>query len=698
MRTHTVIAIIILACSLPGAAPAQPGLDEALERATRGALDRVAPCVVQIRTVGGLEVVGGGRGQMIKGKGPTTGLIVSPDGFIISSSFNFIHKPSAITVTLPGRPNPVNARVVASDPTRMVTLLKVEADNLPTPAPAPKAEFLIGQWALAVGRTWSETATSPPSVSVGIVSALDRMFGKAIQTDAKVSPVNYGGPLIDLQGRVMGLLVPMAQRGEGDTAGVEWYDSGIGFAVPLEDILRVLPALKQGKDLKPGLLGVRFDGTDQFSKPPKIGFVGFGTAAAKAGIQVGDIVIEMQGKPIVRQTQILHILGPKYEGDKVALKVKRGEQVIDVPEITLSGPPGAHAHGFLGVLPMRDDPEPGLEIRGVVPNSPAADAKLMPGDRIMKVAGAAFTGRDQFRARLDDLAPGMELKLDVKRKDGGKTETLTLKLGEYTADVPEELGDGSRKKALEPLKPAGPMGPMGPIPPRPPEKKDPKKDVKKDDKPAAEEKKNVRKGFFTQVDPSSAREYWVYVPENYDPNVSHALVIWLHPRGDAMQEPMLRIWRELCEQQHLILFAPKAENPTGWLTSEADSIKGDVRNLLSTYTIDRQRIVLHGLGGGATLAYWLAFDARDLVRGVAAIGGTMLNEPKDSVAHQRLAFFLVAGGKDPDIEAIKTIKPRLTLKLYPVISEELPEHGNGYLTDAEQIRKMVRWIETLDRL
>jgi len=405
-------------------------------------------------------------------------------------------------------------------------------------------------------------------------------------------------------------------------------------------------------------------------------------------------VVEMDGVKIVRHAQILHVLGPKYEGDKVSLKVKRGEQVIDLPDLTLTGPPGAHAHGFLGLLPMRDDPELGVEIRFVYPQSPADAAKLKPGDRILKIEDRPFSGRDQFFQRLDDLSPSSELKLEVKRKEGDKSETVTVTLAELPETVPEELPEGSHKKALAPRKEVQP--PMIPgQPPSPPAP--PKKDEKKPE-PAKEEKKDVKKGFFTKPDPATGREYWAYVPDDYDPNISYALLVWLHPRGDAMQENMLRIWRDLCKQHRIILLGPKAENPTGWLTSEVDSIKGDIREMLANYTIDRRRIVLHGLGNGATLAFWMAFDARDLVRGVATIGGVMQNEPKVNLAHQRLSFFLVAGGKDPDFEAIKANTPRLAEKRIPVLGHELAEHGNGYLNDAELLRKLARWIDSLDRI
>src|SRR5262249_32985964 len=158
---------------------------------------------VQIETSGGSDIVGSGPAGFRKGTGPTTGLIVAADGYVLSSAFNFANRPSAIFIAIPGRKERLLAKVVATDHTRMITLLKVEADRLPVPVAAPKKEIQVGQWAFALGRTWT-SLDKLPSISVGIVSALGRIWGKAIQTDAKVSPVNYGGPLIDLEGRVLG--------------------------------------------------------------------------------------------------------------------------------------------------------------------------------------------------------------------------------------------------------------------------------------------------------------------------------------------------------------------------------------------------------------------------------------------------------------------------------------------------------------
>ena len=110
----------------------------------------------------------------------------------------------------------------------MLTLLKIEADGLTPLEAVPKEEIFVGQWSIALGRTYEN---SFPNISVGIISAVGRIWGRAVQTDAKVSPVNYGGPLVDVTGRCLGILVPLQPDDTGETAGVDWYDGGIGFAI-----------------------------------------------------------------------------------------------------------------------------------------------------------------------------------------------------------------------------------------------------------------------------------------------------------------------------------------------------------------------------------------------------------------------------------------------------------------------------------
>ena len=151
----------------------------------------------------------------------------------------------------------------------MIVLLKIEVDRpLPTPEIAPEAEMRVGQWCIGVGRTFQPDR---PNMSVGILSATGRVWGKALQTDAAVSPNNYGGPLVDIRGRVLGVIVPLSPQSADEIAGYEWYDSGIGFAVPAEHIRKtLLPRLKKGHDLYPGLAGFTLKSRDLYTARPTI--------------------------------------------------------------------------------------------------------------------------------------------------------------------------------------------------------------------------------------------------------------------------------------------------------------------------------------------------------------------------------------------------------------------------------------------
>src|SRR5690606_2366997 len=159
----------------------------------------------------------------------------------------FANNPSTVRVSVPGHPNRYVAKVVATDETRMLTLLKInpEGQKLPVPTAAPVSELRIGHTMIALGRSFGTGADEPPAGSVGISSGLERTWGRAIQADAKWSPGISGGQLVDVHGRVAGVLVPASPRAEGETAGFEWYDAGIGFAIPLEDSNRALPRLKK---------------------------------------------------------------------------------------------------------------------------------------------------------------------------------------------------------------------------------------------------------------------------------------------------------------------------------------------------------------------------------------------------------------------------------------------------------------------
>ena len=259
------------------------------EAALKAAADKVAPCVVQIRTIGGLDVVEGTQ----LADGPTTGLVISADGYIISSAFNFAQQPASILVTFAsGKQAP--AELVATDHSRMLVLLKAtgvadfrcQHSHLPTKFVPASGQ---SRWAARFARDRT-------NVTVGIVSALGRMYGKVIQTDADVSTANYGGPLVDIRGRVLGVLVPMAPQGTSEVAGTEWYDSGIGFAVPLGPLAEPIERMKKRRRSRRGSAGHGMQPKNPHSAPAELAAVRPDSPAGQAGFKKGDRIVEINGK------------------------------------------------------------------------------------------------------------------------------------------------------------------------------------------------------------------------------------------------------------------------------------------------------------------------------------------------------------------------------------------------------------------
>ena len=138
----------------------------------------------------------------------------------------------------------------------------------------------VGQTVIAIGRTFEG---DQPNVSRGMLSALGRIWGKAMQFDASASPNNYGGPLVDIRGRVLGVIVPLSPDSAQEVAGVEWYDSGIGFAIPAEHIQNILPRLKKGEDLRPGVAGFAMKNPNIYAGEAILGSCRVKSPAAEAG-------------------------------------------------------------------------------------------------------------------------------------------------------------------------------------------------------------------------------------------------------------------------------------------------------------------------------------------------------------------------------------------------------------------------------
>jgi len=647
LRTLTVIAIALLITAAP-AVGAQEDLRSQEEATVRAAVAHVRDSVVRIETIGGVEAVEG----VAVTTGPTSGLIVSADGYIVSSAFNFVQQPTSILATLADGTR-VSCEIVARDHSRMLVLLKANTDQqLPVPEAVPRDAMRPGNWAIAVGKTLSP---NEPNISVGIISATNRMWGRAIQTDAKVSPTNYGGPLVDIQGRVLGVLVPLSPQPGNQMAGAEWYDSGIGFAVPLVDIVSRLESWKSGADLHAGVLGISMSGQNDYVDEAVIGVVRANSPAAKAGLQVGDKVVAAGGQTIGRMAHLKQVLGRMYAGDMLDLEVLRGDQRVTV-SAQLVGELLPYAHPFLGVLPRRDAKEPGVLIRFVYPDSPAARAGIQEGDRLVALNGADVADSTAFLTALAQFEPNQSVTVRIMR--AGQPQDQTIQVATLPEAVPATL-----PPAREPGMFAG-------------------------EKPAT--------GTVEVSIPEEAAKCNAFVPANYDPTASYSLLVWLN-NGVEMTK-LVEQWQALCEQHDVILLVPNAADALGWKPTDVMFVRKTIDHITSIYRIDPQRVVVAGQQVGGALAYLSAFNHRDSIRGVAVfdaalpIRGTLPeNEPL-----KRLAVMTSVAEKGRLADDVEKAIERLRAQKFPVTEIR----GSGQTTDVDDNLRatIVRWVDSLDRL
>jgi serine protease Do len=323
----------------------------AVSAVARGALARVRPSVVTIESFGGITategVIGGIRKQ---GEGNTTGLIISPDGLVVTSLFNFARSPRIITVILADGQRKM-ATILGRDLSRNLCLLQLQdVADLPTPAWVPQQEIEVGQYAISLGVGYGDTR---PAVAVGIISAINRIGGRAIQTDANISPANYGGPLIDIEGRVFGVCVPLSPGGLSSSAGVEWYDSGIGFAISLHGMEWWIERMKAGEDIFPGIIGVTVNDNPNGAGLQVVRTIP-GSAAEQVELQKDDVILEVDSVALQTQADLMNIVKRLTSGHKLKIKFQRGADVREV-EVTLTPHPDSQPKSLIPGLPPLEE-------------------------------------------------------------------------------------------------------------------------------------------------------------------------------------------------------------------------------------------------------------------------------------------------------------------------------------------------------
>lgn len=360
MHTSRSIFGVALLCGLLAVqASADSQTWSELSAAFQAAADKVEQAVVRV-TVDRQPETPDANPYFNRPQAPVSGVLIDASGLVLTSEYNVSGTINSIEVELAdGRIFP--AHVQAVDLNLDLALLQVEAEGVQFPHATIDASVVsqVGRFAVVVGRT----SFSGYNLTSGIISATKRMRGQADQLDALVSFGNAGGAVVDLQGRLLGIVSLV--RGGAE----QGQNSGVGFFAPCALISPSLELLKQGTDIARrggGFLGVRPDQAATDLDGATIAEVIEGTAAEAAGMQDGDKIIAVNDKSIPDFFILVGVLQAMNPGDALTLTVVRGDQTL-VLEVVLGERP---SETETPDEPDQPEPEPDQPDQPDQPDSP----------------------------------------------------------------------------------------------------------------------------------------------------------------------------------------------------------------------------------------------------------------------------------------------------------------------------------------
>ena len=469
------------AASLPSQIPAPTAADEqalALLDATGRAFSRVAqkatPAVVNIGTVKVITQSTAGftapfgendplndffgdevfkrffqmpQQRNYKQRSLGSGVIVDPKGFILTN-YHVIEGADEITVTLLSGKD-YKGKVIGADPKTDLAVIKIDTpQDLPTVLLGDSDKLQVGEWAVAIGNPFGLKQT----VTAGIISAKGRSdlrivdYEDFIQTDAAINPGNSGGALLNIRGELIGVNTAIFSRSGG-------YQ-GIGFAIPINMARRVMQELIQNGKIVRGWLGISIqDVTPELAKqfnlkvPKGVLVGGFidPSPAKQAGLQIGDVIVALNDKPVDGLTALRNQIAETAIGKKVRVAVLRNGQrytcdvkvarMPDDAEINTptEAPAKTDSISILGltVTPLTLDiakqlglesDERGVVVSDVVEGGPADEAGIQRGDLVQEVN----------KLKTKDLATYQKATGRIKL---GDQALILIKRGQYTQFV-----------------------------------------------------------------------------------------------------------------------------------------------------------------------------------------------------------------------------------------------------------------------
>jgi putative serine protease PepD len=298
---------------------AAPSSNGEAKTAVGEAVKVIGPSVVTITS----DVSNGMGGN---GQSAGTGIIITPEGEIVTNN-HVVEGATAIMVRLAGQVDPVPATLLAADPSNDLALIKINGQDLPAATFADPNTIAVGDPVVAMG--YALALDGEPTVTSGIISALNRTLAidaevsldGLIQTDTAISSGNSGGPLVNLDGQVVGINTAVARDDMSSAA------NNVGFAISVTEILDVLDWLRSNTDGSvrvSGFLGVTIASRNDGGQGAVIQTVAPGSPASTAGLKVGDIVLEVDGQPISGQVGLVAAIRDASPGEEVTIKFERG--------------------------------------------------------------------------------------------------------------------------------------------------------------------------------------------------------------------------------------------------------------------------------------------------------------------------------------------------------------------------------------